>query len=115
MSWENFVRLRIYVGESDRVDGDPVFERIVREARAHAMAGATVIKGMMGYGVHSEIHTAKILRLSENLPVVVEVIDRPEKVEAFCAVLETLMGQSPMGKGMITREPIEARVFTSGS
>jgi len=110
MSYASYTRLRFYVGESDRIDGDPLFERIVREARDHAMSGATVLKGMMGFGVHSEIHTAKILRLSENLPVIVEVIDTPDKIDAFLGVIETIVGQ-----GMVTRENIEARIFRTGS
>ena len=78
--------LRIFVGESDRHDGKPLTEAIVLEARRRGMAGATVLKGAMGYGHSSRLHTAKVLRLSEDLPMVVEIVDRADRVEEFLPV-----------------------------
>lgn len=72
--------LRIYIGESDGWQHRPLYEAIVLEARKRGLAGATVLRGPMGYGAHSRIHTAKILRLSEDLPIVVEIVDREEAV-----------------------------------
>lgn len=75
--------LRIYVGESDRHAGQPVYERIVHEARRMGLAGATVLRGTMGFGANSRIHTAKILHVSEDLPMVVEIVDEPQKIAAL--------------------------------
>src|SRR5260221_10639130 len=81
--------LRIFIGESDRHDGHPLYEWIVIQARADGLAGATVLRGMMGFGAHSRIHnTAKIERLSEDLPIIVEMVDTREKLEAFLARIE---------------------------
>ena len=96
--------LRVFIGEEDKIGGRPLYELIVEEARKREMAGATVIKGVMGFGAKSRIHTAKILRLSEDLPVIVEIVDKPEKIEAF--VKEWL--DSHIEEGMITLE--KARV-----
>jgi hypothetical protein len=75
--------LRIFIGESDRCDGRPLYEWIVMRAREHHLAGATVLRGMMGYGAHSRLHTFRIERLSEDLPIVIEIVDVREKLEAF--------------------------------
>jgi len=75
--------LRIYLGESDRVNGKAAFELIVQEARKQGLKGATVFRGVLGFGANSLIHTAKVLRLSEDLPMVVEIMDEPERVDAF--------------------------------
>ena len=75
--------LRIFIGESEKVDGKPLYQRLVEEARTSGLAGATVWRGMMGYGANSRIHTSKILRLSQDLPVIVEIVDVREKLEAF--------------------------------
>ncbi len=75
--------LRIFVGESDRFHGKPLYEAIVEKAREMGMAGATVLHGTMGFGAHRRMHTAKLLRLSEELPVVVELVDKPERIEEF--------------------------------
>ncbi|MGQ9692542.1 MAG: DUF190 domain-containing protein, partial [Thermaceae bacterium] len=83
--------LRVFVGESDRWRGRPLYEAIVLEAKAKGLAGATVFKGFMGFGAHSRIHTAKILQLSEDLPVMVEIVDTPEKIEAFLPVLDGMV------------------------
>ncbi len=83
--------LRIIVGEADRWHGRPLYEAVVEEARKRGLAGATVWKGTMGFGAHSRLHTAKILRLSQDLPVVIEIVDAPEKIEAFLPDLDTMV------------------------
>lgn len=96
-------RLRIYVGESDRRDGKPLFEAIVMEARSCNLAGATVLRGPMGFGHSSRLHTAKILRLSEDLPMVIEIVDSRERIEAFLPVLDVMMGD----RGLVCLENIQ--------
>ena len=86
--------LRIFVGESDRHAGRPLYEVIVQEARKRGMAGATVLRGVMGFGATSRMHTAKILRMSEDLPMVIEIVDRPERIAEFLPDLEKLIRQS---------------------
>src|SRR6185436_21026767 len=93
--------LRIFVGESDRHGHRPLYEAIVLKAREQGMAGATVIRGVMGYGKHSVLHTAKILRLSEDLPMVIEIVDSREKVEHFLPQLDGMITD-----GMVTLEPV---------
>jgi PII-like signaling protein len=97
--------LRIFIGETDKEKGRPLYELIVEEARRREMAGATVLRGIMGFGAKSRIHSAKILRISEDLPIVVEVVDKPEKIEAF--VQEWL--DSHIKEGLVTLE--KARVI----
>ena len=75
--------LRVFIGESDKHNGRPLYEVIVGEARRRGLAGATVWKGFMGFGAHSRMHTAKILELSQDLPIVIEIVDANEKIEAF--------------------------------
>jgi uncharacterized protein len=101
--------LRIFVGEADRWHGTPLYEAIVLEARKRGLAGATVIKGFMGFGAHSRIHTAKLLELSQDLPIVIEIVDSPEKIEAFVPALETMVGD-----GLITVERAEVRLYRPG-
>src|SRR5215831_8375862 len=84
--------LRIFFGEDDKCEGRPLYECIVLKAREMHLAGATVLRGPMGFGHSSRLHTAKILRLSEDLPVIVEIVDSPEKIEAFLPSLEQMMG-----------------------
>ena len=98
--------LRIFVGESDRWEGRPLYEAIVLEARKRGLAGATVIKGFMGFGAHSRIHTAKLLELSQDLPIIVEIVDAAEKIEAFMPDLEKMVGD-----GLITVERAEVRLY----
>ncbi len=83
--------LRIFIGESDRWGSLPLYEAIVQEARQRGLAGATVFKGFEGFGAHSRIHTTRILRLSEDLPIVVEIVDTEEKIQAFLPVLDELV------------------------
>jgi len=102
--------LRIFIGESDRHGGLPLYEWLVREAKRQGLAGATVLRGVEGFGARSRIHTAKILRLSTDLPIVVEIVDTREKIEAF---LPTVDGA--IGEGLATLEKVEIRFYRSGS
>ena len=95
------VLLRIFLGESDRCEHRPLYEAIVLKARELHMSGATVLRGPMGFGPSSRLHTAKILRLSEDLPMVVEIVDSQEKIDAFLPVLDAMMGS-----GLITIEKV---------
>ena len=101
--------LRIFVGEADRWHGKPLYESIVVEARKRGLAGATVLKGFMGFGAHSRIHTAKLLELSQDLPIVIEIVDAPEKIEAFLPDLEQMVGD-----GLITLERAEVLLYRPG-
>ncbi|MEW5976693.1 MAG: DUF190 domain-containing protein [Acidobacteriota bacterium] len=94
--------LRIFIGESDRWQGHPLSEAIVRKAREMGMAGATVIRGVEGFGANSRIHTAKILRLSEDLPVLVEIVDTEDRIRRILPVLDEMIGE-----GLITLERVE--------
>lgn len=80
--------LRIFIGESDKKDGIPLYEWIVKKAREQGLAGATVTRGILGFGAHSRIHTTKILRLSEDMPMVIGIVDTPEKIEKFLPVID---------------------------
>ncbi len=86
--------LRIFIGESDKINGMPAYEKIVLLAREKGLAGATVTKGVMGFGKKSIIHTAKILRLSEDLPMIIEIVDKLDKVEDFIADLHKILDES---------------------
>jgi len=102
--------LRICVGENDKHEGVPLYEWIVRRAREAGLAGATVLRGLEGFGAHSRLHTAKILRLSTNLPIVVEIVDAEDKIESF---LPTIDGA--IGEGLATLEKVEVRLYRSGA
>ena len=93
--------LRIFVGESDKVGHHPLYEAIVLKAREQGLAGATVLRGLMGFGKHSILHTAKILRLSEDLPMVVEIVDSLEKIEGFLPLLDEMITD-----GLVTLEEV---------
>jgi hypothetical protein len=103
--------LRIFIGESDRVDGKPLYEWLVREAKQRGMAGATVLRGIMGFGAHTRmIHTFKIERLSEDLPIVIEIVDDKDKIEDFLAFAE-----SSIQRGILaTVESVQVRVYRGG-
>jgi PII-like signaling protein len=98
--------LRIFVGEADRHDGKPLYEAIVLKAREMQIAGATVMRGGMGYGHSSHLHSAKILRLSDDLPLVIEIVDSPDKIDAFLPVLDGMMNDS-MSSGLVTLENVQ--------
>jgi PII-like signaling protein len=88
--------LRIYIGESDHWHGKPLYQAIVELLRREGMAGATVLRGIEGFGANSRIHTARILRLSEDLPVVVEVIDQTDRIERVLPMLDEMVGEGLM-------------------
>ena len=96
------VLLRIFIGENDRSGGSPLYEAIVMKAREQHLAGATVLRGPMGFGASSRLHTAKILRLSEDLPLVIEIVDSEEKINAFLPMLDGMMTS-----GLITMEKVQ--------
>lgn len=98
------VLLRVFIGESDRHEGKPVYEQIVQKARQLGLAGATVIRGIMGYGAASRIHTAKVLRLSEDLPVVVEIVDTEANIDKLLPFLDEVVTE-----GLVTME--EAKII----
>lgn len=100
------VLLRIFIGEADRHEGRPLSEVIVEAARAEGLAGATAWKGFLGFGAHSRMHTARVLRLSSDLPVIIEIVDRREKVEAFLPRLDALVKE-----GLVTLERADVRIY----
>jgi hypothetical protein len=102
--------LRIFIGESDRHDGKPLYEWLVLKAREAGLAGATVLRGIEGFGAHSRLHTAKILRLSEDLPIVVEIVDTRERIEAFMPLVD-----GAIGEGLATLEDVQVRFYRSGA
>lgn len=105
--------LRIFVGESDQCGGRPLYEAIVLKARELGLAGATVWRGIEGYGARSRIHTSKILRLSEDLPILIEIVDTEEKIRAALGALDTLMEQAG-GGGLVTLEKAEIIKYSQG-
>lgn len=100
--------LRIFVGESDQHEGVPLFEWLVRRAREEGLAGATVLRGLEGYGANSRVHTAKILRLSTDLPIVIEIVDTIDKIEAFMPIVDRAVEE-----GLATLERVEIRFYRS--
>ena len=103
------VQLRIFLGESDRWEHKPLYEAIVLKARELHLAGATVLRGPMGFGKTSHLHTAKILRLSMDLPLVIEIVDSEEKINAFLPILDGMMGG-----GLVTLEKVQVVHYRSG-
>ena len=103
---ENSVRLRIYIGESDRWEHQPLHEAIVLRARELHLAGATVTRGLMGFGKTSRLHTAKLLRLSMDLPIVIEIVDSEERINAFLPELQRMVGG-----GLVTLEPVRVVAY----
>ncbi len=98
--------LRIFIGESDTYEGRPLYEAIVLALRKGGLAGATVLRGIEGFGKSSRLHTAHILRLSEDLPIIIECVDTAEKIEAILPTLDTMIGD-----GLVTMERIDVRVY----
>ena len=98
--------VRIFVGESDHWEGRPLFEALVHKAREMGLAGATVLRGIEGFGASSVVHTARILRLSEDLPIVIELVDTEPKIEEFLEAAEPMVGE-----GLITVERVEIRKY----
>lgn len=103
--------LRIFIGENDKIGNIPAYEKIVLEARKFGLAGATVFKGIMGYGGNSIIHTSKILRLSEDLPLIIEIVDEIKKIEEFIKILDTIFEEANCG-GLITIEKAQIIKYT---
>ncbi len=101
--------LRIFIGESDKHDGMPLYEWIVRKARENGLAGATVLRGVEGFGAHSRLHTAKILRLSVDLPIVIEIVDTKDKIENFLPIIDFAIQE-----GLATLEKVQIRFYRSG-
>jgi PII-like signaling protein len=102
--------LRILVGESDRWEGRPLYEAIVRAARDQGLAGATALRGIEGYGASNRIHTVKILRLSEDLPIVIEIVDRPERIAAFLGIVDEMISE-----GLVTIEKVHTIMYRHDS
>lgn len=102
------VLLRIFIGESDRFAGKPLYEAIVLKAREFGLAGATVLRSPLGFGAASHLHTAKILRLSDDLPMVIEIVDTDERIQAFLSVLEPMVGG-----GLVTLEKVQVLHYRS--
>jgi PII-like signaling protein len=100
--------LRIFIGESDHWHHKPLYEEIVRLARARGLAGATVIRGIEGFGRSSHVHSARILRLSEDLPLIIEIVDVADKIDAFMQEIDPMI----VG-GMVTLERVEVRAYRS--
>jgi PII-like signaling protein len=98
--------LRIFVGESDRWHGKPLYQAIVERMREEGLAGATVLRGIEGFGADSRLHTARILRLSEDLPVVIEIVDSAEQMDRVLPVLDEMVGE-----GMVTLERVEVIAY----
>jgi PII-like signaling protein len=95
--------LRIFTGESDKIGHQPLYEAILFEARKQGLAGCTVLRGIMSFGASSKVHTVKLLDISEDLPVIVEIVDQEEKVNAFIPIVDKLMEKAARG-GLITIE-----------
>ncbi len=102
--------VRIYIGESDKHDGMPLYEAIVLRLRERGLAGATVLRGIEGFGAHAHLHTTRLLRLSEDLPILIEVVDSEERIRAVLPELNEMVGD-----GLITLEKIEVIAYRSGS
>lgn len=104
------VSLRIFIGESDHCDGRPLYEAIVMKARELHLAGATVLRGPMGFGKSSRLHTSKILRLSEDLPLLIEIVDSEDNINAFLPILDGMMSS-----GLITLEKVQVLQYGEGA
>ena len=102
--------LRIFIGESDKHEGKLLYEWLVLKAREMGLAGATVLRGMVGFGAHSRLHTFKIERLSEDLPIIVELVDTKEKLESFLSIIDGIIQE-----GLATLEKAQVRFYRSGN
>ena len=107
---QDSVLLRIFIGESDRHEHRPLYEAIVLKARELKLAGATVLRSPMGFGAASHLHTAKILRLSDDLPMIIEIVDTEEKINAFLPVVDGMMGG-----GLVTLEKVRVIYYHTGA
>ncbi len=102
--------LRIFIGESDRYKGQPLYEWLVNEAKRTGLAGATVLRGLAGFGAKSRIHTSNILRLSLDLPIIVEIVDRPERIDEFLKVVDDVVEE-----GLVTLEKAYIKLYRASN
>lgn len=102
--------LRIFIGESDRYKGQPLYEWLVNEAKRNGLAGATVLRGLAGFGAKSRIHASNILRLSLDMPIIVEIVDRPERIEDFLKVVDSVVKE-----GLVTVEKANIKLYRANS
>jgi PII-like signaling protein len=102
--------LRLFIGESDTWHGKPLYQAIVERVRKEGLAGATVLRGIEGFGAHSRLHTSRILRLSEDLPVVIEIVDTAERIERVLPLLDEMVAE-----GMLTLESVHVVSYRGGS
>ena len=102
--------LRIFIGEKDRYGDEPLHQWLVSAAHSKGLAGATVLRGLEGYGAHSRLHTAKILRLSSDLPIVIEIVDTADKIDAFLPLIDAAISE-----GLATIENVEVHFYRSGN
>ena len=100
--------LRLFIGESDTWHGRPLYQAIVERVRREGLAGATVLRGIEGFGADSHLHTSRILRLSEDLPVVIEIVDTPEQIDRVVPILDEMVGE-----GMLTLERVQIVSYRS--
>ena len=105
--------LRIFIGENDKVGHQPLYETIVFEAKKQGLSGATVIRGVMGFGANSKVHTTKLFEISSDLPLIVEIVDTEEKIREFTKIVEQLFEQTKSG-GLITIEKAEVIWYKAG-
>lgn len=106
---ENGKLLRIFIGEQDKWHGRPLYETIIHLARTEGMAGATAVKGFMGFGCKSHLHTTKLLRLSEDLPIIIEIVDSEEKINRFLPHLDSMVQE-----GLVTLERANVILYRAG-
>jgi uncharacterized protein len=99
-------RVRIFIGENDKFEGRALYQVIVEEARRLGLAGATVVRGVLGFGAHSRVHTSKILRLSEQLPMIIEIVDQADKIASFLPILDSMIGE-----GLVTVEKVQVILY----
>jgi uncharacterized protein len=105
--------LRIFIGENDKFGQQPLYETIVFEAKKQGLSGATVMRGIMGFGANSKVHTTKLFEISSDLPLVIEIVDTEEKIRAFSITVENLFEQTKSG-GLITIEKAEVIRYKAG-
>ncbi len=98
--------LRIFIGENDKYQGRPLYEALVELARRHGLAGATVLRGTLGFGAHSTLHTAKVLRISEALPMIVEIVDSPERIAELLPEIDGMISE-----GLVTLEKVQVIAY----
>jgi PII-like signaling protein len=105
--------LRIFIGENDKLSQQPLYEAIVFEAKKQGLSGATVMRGIMGFGANSKVHTTKLFEISSDLPLIIEIVDTEEKIRAFSTTVENLFEQTKSG-GLITIEKAEVIRYKAG-